>query len=482
MKLKTIIAALLFAALLVPLAAQDVTFSGDVETLWGAAAPWTDKDTTAGRFTVGNTAFTGKIDAWIDNSSAYVEGTVGYDATRALNNASGAAAGAGNSGFGASSSFGADGLNLSLNEAWIDYSDALWGIRIGRQKDTWGAADGIDVTNVICPSNMSGVSSLFSGSSKLAVDAVRLSLYGDSFTADAWWLPFFTPSALPLDEGNALRRFVVPATAELPVSQNTTLTIPVSIGTLSKPETAIWNGEYALKVSGYFSAFDASFYGFYGWDDTPLLDYTLTYSGSGGTPTPNGITVSGGYERMGMIGADASLPIGETVLRLETAVFPQRHFQKSAEKIITEKMTAAATAAATGTTPAAIATSEKHTQLSALAGLDWMPSDWTITAQYYCDAVFGNLDALDRTDAYNHGMTLNVSKTFLDETLEASLTAVVGFNAFDTMISPSVKYSLSDQISVNGGAYIFTPGPDKDGQYGAYKDLSTFYASAKFSF
>jgi len=464
MKLKTIIAALFFTAIIVSLAAQDVTFSGDVETLWGAAAPWTDSDTTAGRFTVGNTAFTGKIDAWMDNSSACVEGTVSYDATRAGN-------------FG----FGADGLTLSLNEAWIDYTDSFWGIRIGRQKDTWGAADGITITNVICPDDMSSFAAMTGDNSKLAVDAARFSLSGDAFTADVWWFPFFTPSALPLDEGNPLRRFVVPATVQFPVG-GTTLTLPINIGTLSKPETAIWNGEYALKVSGYFSALDASFYAFYGWDDTPILDYTVTYSGSGGTPTPSGITVSGGYERMAMIGADASLPIGETVLRLETAVFPQRHFQKSAEKIITEKMTAAATAAFTGTSPAAVATSEKHTQLFALAGLDWMPSGWTITAQYYCDVVFENLDALDRADAYTHGMTLNVSKTFLDETLNASLTAVVGFNAFDTMISPSVKYSLSDQINVSGGAIVFIPGPKHDGQYGVYKDLSTFYASAKFSF
>ena len=116
MKLKTIITALLFTAIIVPLAAQDVMFSGDVETSWGAGAPWTNSDSAAGRFTLGNTSFTGKIDAWMDNSSAYVEGSVGYDATCA-----------GNSGF------GADGLNLSLNEAWIDYTDSFWGIRIGKK-------------------------------------------------------------------------------------------------------------------------------------------------------------------------------------------------------------------------------------------------------------------------------------------------------------------------------------------------------------
>ncbi len=460
MKLKIITAVSLFAALIMPLAAQDVTFSGDVETSWGAGALWTNSDTTAGRFTLGNTAFTGEIDAWMDNSSAFAEGTVSYDATRA----------------------GSGALGFSLGELWVDYTDSSWGIRIGRQKDAWGAADGITITNVICPDDMSSFAAMTGDNSKLAVDAARLSVSGDSFTADVWWIPFFTPSALPLDEGNPLRRFVVPESVQFPVG-GTTLTLPISIGTLSKPEIAIWNGEHALKASGYFSAFDVSFYAFYGWDDTPLLDYTVSYTaGGGGTPVPSGLTVSGSYERMAMIGADTSIPLGETVLRLETAFFPQRRLQKSAEKIITEKMTAAATAAATGTTPAAVATFEKRDELSALAGIDWMPSGWTITAQYYCDVVFGNLDALDRATAYTHGATVSVSKSFLDETLEASIAVVIGFNDFDCMISPSVKYSLSDQISVSGGAYIFTPGPDKDGQYGAYKDLSTFFINAKFSF
>ena len=48
--------------------------------------------------------------------------------------------------------------------------------------------------------------------------------------------------------------------------------IPVSINQFETPERAIWNGEYALKLSGYFPALDVSLYGFYGWDDIPFLD------------------------------------------------------------------------------------------------------------------------------------------------------------------------------------------------------------------
>ena len=174
--------------------------------------------------------------------------------------------------------------------------------------------------------------------------------------------------------------------------------------------------------------------------------------------TSEAIVVSGKYERMAMIGADAALPIGETVLRLETAFFPQRHFQKEEGGSL------------------------QKNQLSALAGIDWMPSGWTLTAQYYCDAVFGDIDELERTDSYQHGATLSVSKSLVNETLELSFSGLIGFNDFDSLLSPSVKYSLSDQISLGASAYIFLPGPERDGKYGAYKDLSSLCLNAKFSF
>lgn len=439
---KTLLIALLF--LLSPfLFADGVDFSGDVSTSWGAFAPWTNKN-TAGHFSLGNTNFTGKIDAWYGNSSALAEASVSYDAL-------------------------AKKIDFSLGELWVDYTESFWGVRIGRQKAAWGKADGIDITNVLCPSDMSSFSAMTGDDGKLAVDAIRLSFSGNSFTADAWWIPFFTPTALPLEEGNSLRKFIVPATVDFPVAaMNTTLHLPVTINQFEKPELAIWNGEYGLKLSGYFSALDISLYGFYGWDDVPLLNYGMTLGepldpSNPATALPNGITVGGEYKRMAMVGTDAAMPIGPTVLRLEAAFFPQRYFQKSSG----------------GPEPVE---GPKRNQLSALAGLDWMPSGWTLTAQYYCDYVFGNLDTLERTDVYQHGATLSVSKSLVNDTLELSFAGVIGLNDFDSMLSPSIKYSLSDQISLDASAYIFLSGPDRDGQYGAYKDLSTIAIKASFKF
>lgn len=391
-------------------AEENIRFSGNVETLWGAGLPWTDRNTARGRMTLGETSFIGKIDSYFGNSSALVEGSAKYDSIE-------------------------DSQDFSLSECWMDYTADFWGMRIGRQKTAWGKADGIDITNVICPKDLSSLA-VMTTSEKLAIDALRFSVNGNQFTADAYWIPFFTPAKL-------------------------------SDAKFEKPESKLSNGEGGLKLSGYFSVLDFSFYGFYGWDDMPFLDYTMS---------SEGVNVTGEYKRMAMLGIDAAVPIKETVLRMEAAFFPKRHFQKSSGIIIEEKMLSSET----------VDSSLVRNELFALAGLDWMREGWTFTAQYYCDYVFGELENLEREKALQHGATLSVSKKLLADTLadtlELSLSGVLGLNDFDSFIKPAVTYSLSDQINLSGGAYIFIPGPDKDGQYGSYKDLSTGYVRCKFSF
>ena len=355
MKKAILSAALLLCAFWLFAQETNVDFTGQIETLWGAAAPWTDKDSSAGRWTVGDISFTGKLDAYYNDCSACADGTVKYDATNSS-------------------------LDFLLNELWADYTNSVFGIRVGRQKAAWGKADGIEINNAVFPKDMSNLSAILKDDAHLAIDALRLSASGNSFTVDAYWIPFLTPSKLP-------------AKIEC-----------------KKPEAAIWNGEWGLKAAGFFSALDVSVYAFYGWDKTPVVDYTMA---AGATPTA--IAASGQYERLAMVGADAAVPIGQTVFRFEAAFFPQRKFQLPAKSVLAQK--------ASGGKSECF---EAKNQLCALIGLDWMPDQWTLTAQYFCDIVFGSMDQLERSNRYVHGATLNVSKKFLGETLTVSLRAFVG--------------------------------------------------------
>ena len=420
----TLLAALAFTGLAF---AQSAELSGEVTTMWGITAPWTEN---GGDFSTGTTDFTSTVEAYAGNGTVHADYTLSYDAVT-------------------------ESYGFCLGEAYADYSAAFWGIRIGQQKIVWGKADGVYITDSVFPKDST---SLFTDDASLPVTAARLSVTGSFFTADALWIPFFKGTELPLEESNPLRSALIPTS----VSISGVGTIPVNIGSLEAPEAEIKNSEYGLKLSGYFPVCDLSLYGFYGWDKTPLMNYSLHISNP---PVPDAVNVSGSYERLAMIGADAAFPIGETVLRLEGAYFPNRKLQASSSSILSGGSTGIA-----------------QQEIMALAGIDWMPSGWTITAQYYGDVILDKSKDLEQEDSYTHGATLSVSRTLLQETLELSVSGLMGFNDFDSAIEASAAYSITDQLKLSGGAYVFLPGPENDGTYGAFKDLSTLYIKAAYCF
>ncbi len=383
-----------------PLASQESDFSGEAGSLWAAAL----RSETCGDFILGDTYLKGKFQAFYGNSSACAEGRAGFDGTE-------------------------NTAYWKLNEIYIDYSEDFWAFRAGRQKAAWGKADGIDITNVICPKDYSSVSALFEDES-LAVDAVRLGFNRGSVSADFYYIPVFTPASLPQEK-------------------------TAGLSSIKLPEETIKNSEYGLKVSGYFSKCDLSLYGFYGWEDMPFLTYNLN-SGE--------VQAAAAYKRMAMLGADAAVPLGQTVLRLEGAFFPGRHFQVSAEKILSGSES-----------------SEGHNNLLALAGLDWMREGWTFTAQYYCDYVSGKTEKLDRSRNFDQVATLSISKSLFAETLELSASCVLNLNDLDSAAELSAEYSLSDSIFLEAGGYIFNEGKEK-GTYGEYKDYTSVYLKARYVF
>jgi len=400
---------------------QNLTFSGDLGSMWGFTAPGTKN---SGDLSVGLTDFTGTIEAYSGNSSVFVEGTVISDSVLSS-------------------------LDFELGEAYLDYSTAGWGFRAGRQKTVWGKADGVNITNSVFPKDES---TLFADDTNLPFEAARFSVTGNSFTVDGLWIPFFEGNKLPLEKSNPLRAAVVPSSVN---------GLVVSVNDFSKPELKLKNGELGLKMSGYFSFCDLSVYGFYGFDKSPVLSYEVQMIGG----NPCGIQVCGEYKRMGMAGFDAAFPIKATVLRLESAVFPERSFQTKQDYAFTKGKY-----------------SIKQNQIMALAGIDWMPDVWTITVQYYCDAILNKSDNLQREKDFLHNATFNVSRTFLSETLEISVSGLVGLNYFDSACELQGVYSLCDEIKLKAGSYIFLAGPQKDGQYGSFKDLSTIYVKCEYKF
>lgn len=435
--------------------AQEIAFSGSLTTQAGIGLPNAHKQ--KGDFLLGQTIFDGSIKAFYDDAMIYVNGQLIHDAI-------GSQSSNGMSGF-----IDEDGsFALRLKEAYIDWKNGIFALRIGRQIVSWGKADDIQIADVVSPFDESRVVASDYNESKLGIDAVRLSLLTDKAQVDAYYIPFFTPSILPIAAKNPLRAHSFPDQMD-----GIQFFCPFFYDDFELPHKDINNSEYALRASFYTSVADLSLYGFYGWDDTPFIKYSPYFYESPESAEDVGmIDVTGKYKRMSMIGADAAIPAGDFVFRLETAFFPMRHIQTTADYQIEqffyeEKVTS----------------SKKKHQLISLVGFDWtLSGGWTITAQYISDVVFKYRKYLDRKQ-YEHQATLSIEKTLLNETLTISASGALDLCNYSTASELEFDYKLTDAITLSLIGDLYLKGPDgKDGMYGQYRDFSSVTFKGKVSF
>ena len=405
---------------------QDITFSGSAKTSVGVFI----RGDNAGDFSSAKETVSGEVDARFANCTVFIAGNAYFNALAA------------NSG----GSFSvADGLGAELQEAYFTWTSNEFakgltaGLKIGRQITAWGKADGIRIADILCPQNLASLGTANYSESRLGIDAVKATFSGTYFSADAYWIPFFRPSALPLESWNPIGKALIPSSVIFAGNA-----VPVVLGDISKPELNIANSSCAVRVSFWFPAIDFSLYGYYGFDDSPNLSYAPD------AMPPTKITVTGKYYRYGMAGFDLAVPAGAFVIRAESAFFIERALQLG---------------------QTSLGGFERKNELRALAGIDWNKNGWMLTAQYYGDAVFAYVDSLAR-DAYEHGATANFSKTLFSDTLTLSCTGLVRWNDLDGFAGLKVKYNLTDEISLLLAFDGYFPGPKSEGTYGKYKDLS----------
>ena len=436
--------------------AQETVFLGSLTSQAGVGLP--NAHHNKGDFLLGQTTFDGTIKSYLDEAMVYVNAQIVHDALGAQST-------------NGSSAFVADDgtFALKLREAYIDWKGEMLALRIGRQVVSWGKADDIQITDVLNPRDETNVVAADYSESKLGVDAVRLSLLTDKTQVDAYWIPFFTPSILPLAKGNPLHSRIFPEEVD-----GIGINYPEKYDDFELPEKRLSKSELALRASSYTSVADLSLYGFYGWDDLPLIRYNPNIVFGDGEDMPAtsySIDVTGEYKRMYMIGADAAIPAGDFVFRLEGAYFPKRHFQTDVNSQLFKY--------SEDSRPA----SKRKNQALGLAGLDWTPSGgWTITAQYVADAVIDYDSDIERKQ-FEHQATLSIEKSILNETLTIMASGALDLWDFSTASELELDYKLTDAITLSLIGDLYLEGPDgKEGLYGEYRDYSSVTFKGKMSF
>lgn len=403
-----------------PIAAQDIAFSGYAKTVHAIGIP---KEHS---LIESRTIVRGEIDVQSDESRLHVAANAEYDG--AVHSRTG----------------------FSLGEAWYDFGLGPLNLTLGRQIIAWGKADGIPIADIVCPRDMTAFSAVEYADTRIPVDAVRVDLAIGEWSVEATWIPVFTPAKLPITEDNPLSSIARPAAVTASGTE-----LPVTWFVADTPKN-VADGEYAACIAWAGAAFDASAYAFSGWDDIPRTKKTLVIDTE--TKLPWGVSVSADWYRISMFGADISVPVGPIVFRAEGAYIHDRYFPC-----------------------VGLADPMQNDQVLAMAGFDWTPDAWIITAQYIEDIVPERDRAMER-DQRNPGTTVSVSRKFFRDTLEITSSGYLGLSKYDAYASISASYAFDDHLAIGAGADLFSGGPENDGGYESYEDLSSIYLKGTYQF
>jgi hypothetical protein len=321
-----------------------------------------------------------------------------------------------------------EATGVRLRELWLEWVTGAFDLRIGRQIIIWGQADGVQITDVICPPDYSEFLTRTLEDIRTPVEAVRFRLLGQNLTFEVIIIPIFQPATLAGPD-------------------NPWYLGPVAPGpnNINKPARKISNTEIALKLSGKFPGFDLAASIFRTRDDLPQIWYLRP---DGGTELE--------YPRLTVFGLDASLPKGDLVFRAEAAYLMDK---KRPSIDYTRSLRA--------------------DSLKWLVGLDWIPgSDWQISGQLTGEEILWEAGGL-APGGQTLMATLNVQKKFLNQTLTVANMIYGDFLNRSLYDSAKIEYQFADGMVASLGGDIFA---GTRGQFGALKDNSQVWLKVKYYF
>ena len=378
-----------------------------------------------------------------------------------------------------------------LNEAYYRYSGEIWDISVGRQVIVWGQADGFKLTDVLSARDSSEFIAFSGDDARLPSDSIRLRFFHDLFTFEAIAVPFFTPNKLPrfgFEDGakNGLYYIDTPDTYKTAIGS-----IPVKYTkTESTKPKMFTDTEAAARFSFFLPGIDFSVSGFYGWDKNPRY-VKSGYAKKGLFNPANPLSplnpyipkelytnLNEEYYRIGMAGIDAAIPAGDVTIRLETAWVGGRYFEP--KNLLTEKSVNDLKKQTPDDVTLEFNAPLKKHQLLMLAGIDWIKSSWTLSAQYFEDLILNHKNDIERP-MHKGFVSLSVSKTFLRDTLKLSASGVIDINYGSTSSTYSVGYAITDNINVALGGDVYTKGYDGKGDFAALHKISAIWLKGTFT-
>jgi len=334
-------------------------------------------------------------------------------------------------------------MEIGLREAYLDMYFNSVDLRIGKQQIIWGKADGVFITDIVSPKDLSEFLLRDFDEIRMGVTSLKADYYLGDNTFEVVWLPVFSPTVMP-PEGSIWRpAFSFPMSPIFDCSRETV-----------KP--SLQNSELFAKYSALTSRVDFEVMAGYAWDDDPTMHVVKSINPA--THQLDGLTVFPEHHRLAIGGGSFSTTLGPFVVRGEGAYYNGKYFN-SIDPNLPESVV-------------------QKNYLHYLIGLDYTLWDIHLSSQFIQQAIL-DYDPMIEQDEHENMGTFLASRDFLNETLNVQLFVYYGFNNSDALIRPKVTYDLADGFELLLGANIFT---GNAGWFGQYDNNDMVYTKIKYSF
>ena len=334
-------------------------------------------------------------------------------------------------------------LDIGLREAYLDIYFNSVDLRIGKQQIIWGKADGVFITDIVSPKDLSEFLLRDFDEIRMGVTSLKADYYVGDNTFELVWLPSFTATQIPDFTSIWSPQLGFPVQPVFDYSQKDV-------------KATLKNSEVFAKFSAITSAIDFEIMGGYMWDDDPTMHIAKTIDPQ--TQQLTGLTVTARHHRLGLAGGSFSTTLGGFVVRGEGAYYNGKYFN-SEDPTLTD-----------GTV--------KKNYLHYLVGVDYTLWDIRLSSQFIQQAIL-DYDVYIKNDELENTMTFLASKDFMRETLRLELFAYIGLNNSDALIRPKIIYDLADGFELLLGANIFV---GNTGNFGQYDNNDMAYTKIKYSF
>lgn len=346
-----------------------------------------------------------------------------------------------------------DKVDLNLRELYVDLKfGRKFAVRVGKQQIVWGKADGVFITDIISPKDLSEFLLRDFEEIRIGVTAVKVNYYGVRSSFELVLIPKFEPTMFA-DQGSIWSPKQPQISMSVPPGFQVQKNVDYS---MTDVEASLENSEIAGKFSYFSGAIDFELMGGYLWDDNPSLHMIKEIDQMNRVID---VTTRPEYHRLTMGGGSFSTCIFDVVLRGEGAYYDGRNFlslDPMAEEGVVEK-----------------------NYMHYLVGLDYNILGIDISAQYMEERILDYEEALYQEEVQQTA-TLLTNVDYLHETLFISNLIYYGFNEKDALIRPTIMYKFADGLEIIGGLNIFVG--TGDGMFGQYYKNDMVYSKIKYSF